>query len=120
MNTFYVKRGDFCWAKFSNGKGCKQGGARPCIVVQNDIANLHSPTTIVVLVTSHIKRMDLPCHVEFMRHNGTMNLALCEQVTTIDKKFIMNVTEHLSSADMFNIDKALKASIFDEGVKKYG
>lgn len=120
MNTFYVKRGDFCWVRFGKGEGHKQGGLRPCIVVQNDIANLHSPTTIVVLVTSHLKRADLPCHVEFMRRNGTMNIALCEQITTIDKKFIMNVTEHLSDADMFNVDRALKASISNEGVKKYG
>src|SRR5690606_16952723 len=45
--------------------GSEQGGTRPVLILQNDIGNRHSPTTIVAAVTSQIKKAKLPTHVDF-------------------------------------------------------
>lgn len=42
-----VKRGDIYMANLDPVIGSEQGGCRPVIILQNDIGNRHSPTTIV-------------------------------------------------------------------------
>jgi len=46
-----VKRGEIYWVEFDPVKGSEQGGLRPALVVQNDLGNQYSPTTIVVAIT---------------------------------------------------------------------
>ena len=47
-----MKRGEIYYADLSPVIGSEQGGIRPVIILQNDTGNCHSPTTIVVAVTS--------------------------------------------------------------------
>jgi len=49
-----VKRGEIYWVEFDPVKGQEQGGLRPALVVQNDIGNRFSPTTVVVAITRTI------------------------------------------------------------------
>jgi mRNA interferase MazF len=49
-----VRRGEIYWVDFSPVKGSEQGGIRPALVVQNDIGNRFSPTTVVVAITRTI------------------------------------------------------------------
>lgn len=46
-----VKRGEIYWVEFDPVKGSEQGGLRPALVVQNDVGNLYSSTTVVVAIT---------------------------------------------------------------------
>jgi mRNA interferase MazF len=46
-----VRRGEIYWVEFDPVKGSEQSGLRPALVVQNDIGNQHSPTTVVVAIT---------------------------------------------------------------------
>ena len=55
-------RGDIYYADLSGTVGCEQGGIRPVIILQNDIGNTFSPTTIVAPITSQ-PRKRLPTHV---------------------------------------------------------
>ncbi|MCL6613653.1 MAG: type II toxin-antitoxin system PemK/MazF family toxin, partial [Firmicutes bacterium] len=59
-----VLRGDVFFADLNPVVGSEQGGLRPVLVIQNDVGNLYSPTTIVAAITSRIKRAKLPTHVE--------------------------------------------------------
>lgn len=43
-----VKRYDIVQADLSGTIGSEQGGVRPVLIIQNDIGNLHSQTTIVM------------------------------------------------------------------------
>ena len=52
-----VRRGDVFFAKIGKGVGSEQHGDRPVVVIQNDIGNLHSPTTIVAMITSKQKHL---------------------------------------------------------------
>jgi mRNA interferase MazF len=49
-----VKRGEIYWVEFDPVKGSEQGGLRPALVVQNDVGNRHSPTTVVVAITRSV------------------------------------------------------------------
>ncbi|MGB4030536.1 MAG: type II toxin-antitoxin system PemK/MazF family toxin, partial [bacterium] len=57
-----VRRGDIYYADLSPVVGSEQGGVRPVIVIQNDIGNRYSPTTIVAAITSQIDKAKLPTH----------------------------------------------------------
>ena len=46
-----VKRGEVYWVEFDPVRGSEQGGLRPALVVQNDVGNRYSPTTVVVAIT---------------------------------------------------------------------
>lgn len=39
-----------------------QVGVRPGVIIQNDIGNKYSPTSIAVPLTSEIKKLNMPCH----------------------------------------------------------
>ncbi|MFQ5616769.1 MAG: type II toxin-antitoxin system PemK/MazF family toxin [Anaerolineales bacterium] len=49
-----VKRGEIYWVEFDPVKGSEQGGLRPALIVQQDMGNRYSPTTIVVAITRTI------------------------------------------------------------------
>lgn len=44
----FVKRGEVYYADFDPTVGSEQGGVRPLLIIQNDVGNKYSPTTVVV------------------------------------------------------------------------
>lgn len=58
-----VKRYDIVQADLSGTVGSEQGGVRPVLIIQNDIGNLHSPTTIVMPFSTKVyKNPNQPTH----------------------------------------------------------
>lgn len=112
MNTGNsTHRGDVFIAVLNHIKGSEQAGRRPVIIVQNDIGNRFSPTTIVVPLTSK-KKQAIPTHVRIKEKSLSANsTALCEQVTTISKDRLKSYVCTLGSKEMRKIDKALKISL---------
>ena len=51
-----VKRGEIYYADLSPVIGSEQDGTRPVLILQNDVGNRFSPTTIVAPITSRVKR----------------------------------------------------------------
>lgn len=71
----------------SNQVGSEQSGIRPAVIVQNEIGNVNSPTTIVCPLTSKKKSMSAT-HVELTPSDAGVikdSTVLCEQVRVIDK-----------------------------------
>lgn len=109
-----IKRGDLFFANLNPVIGSEQGGLRPVVVIQNDIGNTYSPTTIVAAITSQIKRAKLPTHVEIKRNKSHLerdSVILCEQLRTIDKKRLSEKIGQLDGDTMLKIDNALGVSI---------
>ncbi|WP_099467815.1 type II toxin-antitoxin system PemK/MazF family toxin [Konateibacter massiliensis] len=50
--------------------GSEQGGIRPSIIIQNDMGNIHSSTTIVMPLTKQIKRLNQPTHTLITKGEG--------------------------------------------------
>ena len=65
-----IKRGDLYYADLDPTIGSEQDGFRPVLVVQNNIGNAHSPTVIIVPLTTKIKKNNLPTHVLILASNG--------------------------------------------------
>lgn len=109
-----VQRGDIFFANLNPVVGSEQGGLRPVLVVQNDIGNTYSPTTIVAAITSQIKRAKLPTHVELTASRHRLerdSVVLLEQIRTIDKQRLREKIAHLDEEAMARVDRALGISV---------
>jgi len=96
-------------------KGHEQGRSRPCVVVQNDVGNRFSTTTIIVPLTdaAHIK-VASPIYVLIKKGDGGTakdSYALCDQIRVVDQQRFGKVYGVLSPETMEAIDRALKISL---------
>lgn len=109
-----VKRGDIFYADLNPVVGSEQGGTRPVLVIQNDIGNQYSPTTIVAAITSQLEKAKLPTHVELNREACGLernSVALLEQIRTIDKQRLKQKVSSLDEELMSKVDEALQISL---------
>lgn len=107
------RRGEVYWAELEPALGSEQGGRRPVIVVQNDIGNQHSATTIVVPVTSSSAKAWYRVNVSLP--DGVLpkpSVAKCSQVRTIDKRRLAGgPMARLDDAVMERVNEALLISL---------
>jgi Growth inhibitor len=109
-----IRRGDIFFANLNPVIGSEQGGTRPVLILQNDIGNRHSPTTIVAAVTSQIKKAKLPTHVELPKEVSKLDrdsVILLEQLRTIDRRRLKERVAHLDEETMRRVDAALAISV---------
>ena len=89
-----IKRGEIYYADLSPVVGSEQGGIRPVIILQNDTGNCHSPTTLVVAVTSKTTKNYLPTHIKvyspMLRKNS---VAMLEQISNARYSIIRMLEE---------------------------
>lgn len=108
------RRGDIYFANLDPVVGSEQGGYRPVVVVQNDIGNKHSPTIIVVTVTSKVnKKANMPTHFLF-RNNPAFrkaSMVQMEHIYTIDKSKIDQYLGKATEREMRAIDRGLVISL---------
>jgi len=110
----HVRRGDIFYAQLNPVVGSEQGGTRPVLVVQNDIGNQYSPTTIVLAITSQISKAKLPTHIEVSGTKSGLeknSVILAEQMRTIDKSRLKHKIAYLDEDFMIKVDKALEISL---------
>lgn len=110
-----LKRGDIYYADLSGleqSLGSEQTGRRPVLIIQNDIGNRYSPTTIVAILTTKIKR-NLPTHVVIRDFEGLARTsAVClEQIKTIDKGRLEEYCGNVGDTMMRKIEKAIFISL---------
>ena len=108
-----VKRGDVYYADLDPVIGSEQNGHRPIIVIQNDIGNLYSPTTIAAMVTSSQKKK-LPTHVHVIDEGSGLSddsIVMLEQIRTIDKQRLGSMIGHVSDETMELIEDAALCSL---------
>jgi len=109
-----IRRGDIIVANFEPVKGSEQGGIRPALVIQNNISNEYSPTTIVVPITSkkqfktHITNVPILSRESKLKKDSLM---LCNQIRTIDKSRIRKRISKLNPYLMMDVDLAIKTSL---------
>lgn len=108
-----VKRGDVYYADLDPVIGSEQNGHRPIIVIQNDMGNLYSPTTIAAMVTSSQKKK-LPTHVHVIDKGSGLSddsIVMLEQIRTIDKQRLGSMIGHVSDETMELIEDAALCSL---------
>jgi mRNA interferase MazF len=109
MKALKVKRGQIYYADLSPVIGSEQGGMRPVVIIQNNIGNAHSPTTIVACVTSVQTKGKLPTHIEIPLFKDS--IILMEQIRTIDKRRLKNLIAEVGADTMAQVDQAIKISL---------
>ena len=109
-----IRRGDIFYANLNPVIGSEQGGVRPVLIIQNNIGNKYSPTTIIAAITSKIKKAKLPTHVELSAAEFNLekdSVILLEQLRTIDKRRLKEKIAHLDDEIMSEIDRASMISL---------
>ena len=88
-----IRRYDIVKADLSGAVGSEQGGIRPVLIIQNDMGNIHSCTTIVIPLTSKIKNLNQPTHTLIRSNTFTGlredSMVLGEQMRVISSQRII-------------------------------
>lgn len=113
----HVHRGDIVIVELNPTQGSEQQGTnRPCVVIQNDVGNKFSPTTIIAPFTTQYDPSDIyPFEVEVTAANSPLNhdsVADLSQirVVDVDKRVNANIGS-VPSSRMPKIDHAIKNSL---------
>ncbi len=109
------ERGDVFYADLSGIEqsiGSEQKGKRPVIIIQNNVGNAYSTTTIIAVMTTNTKK-NLPTHVIIRNKNVLQKeSAIClEQIKTIDKSRLEGYCGNVGKAVLKNVDKAIAISL---------
>jgi len=115
-----VKRGEIYWVDWSPGRGSEQSGVRPALIIQNDIGNKFSPTTIVAACsTATVKPYPFIVPVTSQESGLPQDCAInLSTILTIDKSCLGAKCGELSGEKMAEIDEAIKRSLaIDESLK---
>lgn len=114
-----ILRGQIYYADLETTVGSEQGGIRPVLIVQSNIGNKYSPTTIIVAMTARVHtKHDLPTHHFISSSVGLKHdsIVLLEQIRTIDKARLRGYIGTINKDDMSQIERKLIISL---GINKY-
>jgi mRNA interferase MazF len=121
-----TKRGEIYWVEFSPVKGNEQSGLRPALIVQNDVGNRFSPTTVVAAITRTVPRQPYPFVVIVTPEDSGLpetSAVNCSQLATIQQsgpesrlrpprgEAEVRPIGHLGADAMSAIDQALRYSL---------
>lgn len=103
--------GDIYYCDFGESVGSVQSGYRPVVVLQTNALNKNSPTVLVALITSVIKKPDMNTHVLIGKEYGlkTDSMILLEQIRTIDKN--LQLREYVGHISNFDLKNAIKRGV---------
>lgn len=99
----------------------EQGGIRPCIIIQNNCGNLYSTTTIVMPLTTQIKKLGQPTHTLIKRNNingltrNSMVLGECIRQVS-EKRIIKYIGSIVSMSEKREIKRVYDANMNIGGI----
>jgi mRNA interferase MazF len=112
-----MKRGEVFWAELRPRSGSEQTGARPVIVVSHDGFN-EAPgwrsVIVVPLTTSETQARRGPTAISLPAGTGGLKrggVALCHQVTTLDRGKLTERVGSLPSAALARVEDGLRAAL---------
>ena len=109
-----VRRGDITLVNLDPVIGSEQGKTRPALIIQNDIGNEYSPTTIAAPITSKLFSKQFPTNVEIDKTNSPLrekSTILLNQIRAIDKSRIIKNYGKLYSKKLKEVNEALMNSL---------
>ena len=108
-----VARGEIYNVDWSPGRGSEQTGLRPALIVQNDVGNEFSSTTIVAAISTRRPRA-YPFHVAITTTESGLprdSVVKCEQIQTVDQRRLGELVGLLGENKMREVDVALARSL---------
>ena len=117
-----IRRNEIYLANLGHTVGSEERGTRPVLIIQNDLGNKHSPTTIVLPITKRVEqRLSIPTHIKIkpfgkMKYEATI---MAEQIKVIDKRRLLNFIERLPKKYIKSVNNALKVAVDLQERKRY-
>ena len=108
------KRGEVWLVSFDPTIGAEIKKTRPALILQNDIANRHSPITIVAAITSQFDERIYPTEVLIKAPEAgltTDSVALLNQIRSIDQRRLVRRLGAVRPATMGTVERALMISL---------
>lgn len=118
-----IRRNEIYLANLGKTVGSEEKGVRPVLIVQNDIGNKHSPTTIIIPFTKRVEtRNIIPTHIKIkafgkMKCKATI---MTEQIKVIDKKRLIKRIDVLPEKYISEVDRAIGIAIDLQERNRYG
>lgn len=106
--------GEVYLADLNPGRGSEQAGIRPVIVVQRDNLARFTRTTIVVPLTSNLRRDRVPGTVTIPAGEGGLrqdSVALCYQVAVVDRQRLLQQLGRLTPFYLRSLKYALQYTL---------
>lgn len=110
----YPQRGEVYLVSFDPTVGAEIKKTRPALVLQNDIANRHSPISIVAAITSQFELPLYPTEVLIRAPEGGLtrdSVVLLNQLRSIDRRRLVKRLGALRPTTMKRVDRALPISL---------
>ena len=108
-----IQRGDIYLVNLNDQVGSEQGGIRPAVIVQNEIGNNFSPTTLICPLTTKKKSLSVT-HVDLSKDSDGVAMdstVLCEQIRVIDKSRIVKKLGQIDRDKLNDINKKILVSL---------
>ena len=109
-----VKRGEIFLVNLNPTIGSEQGKIRPVLIIQNNVSNKYSPTTIIAPITSKLYSKEYPTNVEISKEESNLekdSTILLNQIRTVDKSRVKKKLSGLPIEVMQKVNKAIKVSL---------
>ena len=109
----YPRRGEVYLVNFDPTLGAEIKKTRPALILQNDIANRHSPITIVAAITSRFDESLYPTEVLIRAAEGGLtvdSVVLLNQIRSLDKQRLVRRLGVIKPATMEQVEQALLIS----------
>ena len=110
----FPKRGEIYLVSFDPTVGAEIRKTRPALVLQNNVANRHSPVTIVAAITSRFEEPLYPTEVLLPAGEGGLevdSVVLVNQVRTVDRLRLIQRLGTLKPETMRRVNQALRISM---------
>ena len=108
----HPKRGELWLVNWNPSRGSEQAGIRPALVIQNDIGNEKSPTTIVAAISGSVKIY--PINVKISPGESGLekpSIVKTGQILTVSKERLMKKIGKVGRDTMQAVNIAIKLSL---------
>ena len=108
-----IARGEVYLVDWSPARGSEQSGMRPAVILQNDVGNRFSSTTIVAAISTRFRR-PYPFHVAIGAAESGLpedSVVKLDQVLTVDQGRLVRRVGVLSQERMREVARAIHHSL---------